>query len=35
MTGGGGYGVYHCLKPDIYPGLLRDIFELHARPADS
>lgn len=32
---GGGYGVYHCLKPDIYPDLLRDIFERHARPANS
>lgn len=31
---GGGWGVYHCLKPDIYPDLFEEIVERHARPAD-
>ena len=31
----GDLGVYHCLKPDIYPSLFWDIAEKHARPADS
>ena len=29
----GGF-VYHCLQPDIYPDLFRDIAERHALPAD-
>ena len=32
---GGGRGVYHCLKPDIYPALFRDIAEKYALPADA
>ena len=32
---GGGWGVYHCLRPDIYPSLFWKIAEKHARPADS
>lgn len=31
---GGGWGVYHCLKPDIYPALFRYIAGQHARRAD-
>ena len=32
---GGGRGVYHCLRPDIYPALFWDIAEKYARPADA
>lgn len=33
VTGGG--FAYHCLRPDIYPSLFREIAEKHARPADA
>lgn len=35
VTGGGARPPLYGLRPDIYPSLLRDIFERHARPADS
>ena len=29
----GGWGIYHCLKPDVSPDLFWKIAEKHARPA--